>query len=102
MDAIVADAMTRLAKGDVVGAMATWRTARDGAARMAAQAQALFSCVEGRELRGEIPPSPPPAEPASPAWALAWAGALGEARRLAEAQPSGPEAWGLLGVLAVL
>ena len=50
-------------------------------------------------MRGEIPPPSPPAVPASPAWALAWAGDLGAARRLAEAQPDGPEVWGLLGVL---
>jgi tetratricopeptide (TPR) repeat protein len=103
-DALVVRALSRVAEGDVVGGLAAWRAAVQGevAPHVALQARPLFSSVEGREMSGDVSPPPPPAEPASPAWALAWAGDLGAARRLAEAQADGPEAWGLLGVLDVL
>jgi tetratricopeptide (TPR) repeat protein len=102
--ALVVRALSRVAEGDIAGGLAAWRAAVEGevAQHVALQAQPLFSSVEGRDMRGDVPPPPSPAEPASPAWALAWAGDLGAARRLAEAQADGPEAWGLLGVLDVL
>jgi tetratricopeptide (TPR) repeat protein len=95
----VVDAVSRLADGDVLGALASWRIARKGAPL---HVRTLFSCVEGRILPGEVPPPSPPAEPASPGWALAWAGEIAGARRFAEAQPSDQETWALLGVLDVL
>ena len=103
-DASVLLALGCVARGDLVGALAAWRgvVVEDVAPHLAAQACQLFSSVEGREMRGEIPPRPPPAEPASRAWALAWAGDLVGARRLAEAQSDGPDAWAVRGVVDVL
>ncbi len=103
-DALVVRALTRLAEDDITGALAAWREAQQGnqgepSPSLATHAEPLFASVEGRAIPGEVPPPSPPTAPASPAWALAWAGDLGPARRLAEAGPDGPEAWGLLGVL---
>lgn len=105
IDPLVVRAVARLADGDVLAALTAWRDADAqlrGEAPTIAWARPLFLRVEGRAPRGEVPQGPRPAEPASEAWALAWAGDVGGARALAQKSPDAPENLGLTGVLDVL
>jgi tetratricopeptide (TPR) repeat protein len=102
-DPLVARAVAQVAGGDVAGALATWASAPSSAtANVGDRTAQLLATIEGRRRIAQAPPSRLPDEPENTAWALAWAGDLDAARRVAEALPEGPQTWGLLGVIAVL
>ena len=104
-DALVVRALTRIARGDLVGGLASWRDAleRGASPELARWARPTLLRVEGRGPRdGTSPPPQPPAEPATAAWARAWAGDLAGARRLAEGGPEDAATLGVLGAVEAL
>src|SRR5277367_4538809 len=73
-DALVVQALTRVARGDLAGGLAAWEGAIEGGASpdLVARARPVLTRVEGRGPREpQEGPRPPraPAEPASAAWA---------------------------------
>lgn len=103
-NALAVRALSRTASGDFLGALAAWRGAVEGGAApdLLARARPVLTRVEGCGPRDGTPPPAPAAGPATPAWALAWAGDLEAARRLAELGSENADSLGLLGALDVL
>ena len=97
-------ALVQLSRGNVLGALAAWRSVKGlrPGSDVLAIAGPVMALAEGRGRRDRGRPARPTVRPPSAAWALAWAGDLEGVRRFAEDHPDDPSATGLLGVVHVL
>ncbi len=96
-------AVAHLARGDLLRGLVAWRAALASglSPRLVARAGPLFDRAIGRPS-GDGVPRPAQLAPPSGAWALAWAGDLAGARRLAEQDGESRSTRGLLGAIATL